>query len=73
MRKTLFSELQKKYPDGWITDIDGLRIDYPDWWFVVRQSTNEPLVRLVVEARKKGTLNRMIKEVSACIKGEINC
>lgn len=71
-RETLFSELKEKYPDGWITDIDGLRIDYPEWWFVVRQSTNEPLVRLVVEARKKALLKKMIKELSSCIKGEVN-
>ena len=70
IRKTLFSELKEKYSAGSFTEIDGLRIDYPDWWFLVRQSTNEPLVRLVVEAENKTTMDKKIKEISKCIKGE---
>lgn len=70
IKPTLFSELKEKYSDGSFTEIDGLRIDYPDWWFVVRQSTNEPLVRLVVEAESKEIMNTKIKEISRCIKGE---
>ncbi len=66
----LFGSIRKSYSDGKITEIDGLRIDYPDWWFVVRQSTNEPLVRLIVETRKKDELEKRIEEVSSCIKGE---
>ena len=70
IRKTLFEELKEKYSDGAFTEIDGLRIDYPDWWFLVRQSTNEPLVRLVVEAENKTTMDNRITELSSCIKGE---
>ena len=70
IRKTLFSDLKQKYSDGCFTEIDGLRIDYPDWWFLVRQSTNEPLVRLVVEAGNKKTMDKKIAEISRCIKGE---
>ena len=68
IRTTLFKELKEKYSDGNFTEIDGLRIDYPDWWFLVRQSTNEPLVRLVVEASNKKTMDKRIREVSRCIK-----
>jgi phosphomannomutase len=31
--------------------MDGLRVAYADWWFNVRPSNTEPLVRLNVEAR----------------------
>ena len=70
IRSTLFEELKEKYSDGSFTEIDGLRIDYPDWWFLVRQSTNEPLVRLVVEAGDKKNLDERITELSSCIKGK---
>ena len=70
IRTTLFEDLKEKYSDGSFTEIDGLRIDYPDWWFLVRQSTNEPLVRLVVEAGNKKTMDKRITELSRCIKGE---
>lgn len=66
----LFGRIRSKYSDGKFTEIDGLRIDYPDWWFIVRQSTNEPLVRLVLEAKTKKELEKRIEEVSSCIKGD---
>jgi phosphomannomutase len=36
-----------------LTDIDGIRIDFPSWWFNLRTSNTEPLLRLVVEAGTK--------------------
>jgi phosphomannomutase len=31
--------------------LDGLTVEYEDWWFNVRPSNTEPLLRLNVEAR----------------------
>jgi phosphomannomutase len=52
-----------------ITEIDGLRLDFDDWWFNVRPSNTEPLLRLNLEAKteesmleKKEELERLIKE-----------
>ncbi len=42
--------LQERYQDGAAITIDGLRVDYPRWWFNVRASNTEPLLRLNVEA-----------------------
>jgi phosphomannomutase len=42
--------LKERYSDGKPTTIDGLRVDYPHWWFNVRASNTEPLMRLNVEA-----------------------
>jgi phosphomannomutase len=42
--------IKQRYADGETTTIDGLRVDYPDWWFNVRPSNTEPLLRLNVEA-----------------------
>jgi phosphomannomutase len=42
--------LKARYADGELDEIDGIRIDFPDWWFNVRPSNTEPLLRLVLEA-----------------------
>ena len=33
-----------------VSDLDGLLVRYPDWWFNVRPSNTEPVLRLNVEA-----------------------
>jgi phosphomannomutase len=44
--------------DPKIDHLDGLTVDYGDWWFNLRPSNTEPLLRLNVEARDHGTLER---------------
>ena len=69
-RIDIFSLLENRFSEGAFTKMDGLRVDYPDWWFVVRKSTNEPLVRLVVEARNSEALKARVAELSRLITGE---
>jgi phosphomannomutase len=42
--------LMKRYNDGEADVLDGLSIFYKDWWFNIRASNTEPLIRLNVEA-----------------------
>jgi phosphomannomutase len=42
-------------------------VEFPDWWFNIRPSNTEPLMRLVVEASEKKLLDRMVKEIEAVI------
>ena len=42
--------LAAKYADGEIDYLDGISVNYPDWWFNVRPSNTEPYLRLVLEA-----------------------
>jgi phosphomannomutase len=42
-------ELAEAFPDGEIDDLDGVTVQYPDWWFNVRKSNTEPLLRLNLE------------------------
>ncbi|HEV3245341.1 MAG TPA: phosphomannomutase/phosphoglucomutase [Candidatus Paceibacterota bacterium] len=51
-------QLKRTYADGKQSQLDGLSIQYPDYWFSVRLSNTEPLVRLILEARDKGTMER---------------
>lgn len=43
-------ELADAYSDGEQDWLDGLTVNYPDWWFNVRPSNTEPLLRLNLEA-----------------------
>ena len=60
-------ELAAAYPDGEIDWMDGITVQFPDWWFNVRPSNTEPLLRLVVEARTATELDRHFAELVARI------
>jgi phosphomannomutase len=42
-------EIQDHYKDAAIDHLDGVTINYPNWWMNVRPSNTEPLLRLNVE------------------------
>jgi phosphomannomutase len=48
--------------------MDGLTIDYGDWWFNVRSSNTEPLLRLNVEANSKELMEQKRDELLAFIR-----
>ncbi len=51
-----------------VDDLDGLTFDYGDWWFNVRSSNTEPLLRLNLEAKDKFQLEQRRDEVLAFIR-----
>jgi phosphomannomutase len=57
------AEIKNKYSDGVQTFIDGLTVEYPDYWFNVRGSNTEPLIRLTVEAKSEEIMEEKLKEV----------
>ncbi|MDQ3795453.1 MAG: phosphomannomutase/phosphoglucomutase [Actinomycetota bacterium] len=44
--------------DAKIDHLDGLTVDFGDWWFNLRPSNTEPLLRLNVEASDRETMER---------------
>ncbi|MFH1287740.1 MAG: phosphomannomutase/phosphoglucomutase [bacterium] len=52
------AELKQIYSNGRISEIDGVSVEYPTWWFNVRKSNTEPILRLNVESK---TETEMIK------------
>ncbi len=49
-REKTLAKIKQKYSDGKINELDGVRVDYKDWWFNVRPSNTEPIIRLNLEA-----------------------
>ncbi len=63
-------ELERIYRDGEISKIDGLTVEYKDWWFNVRPSNTEPVLRLTVEAETEELLEEKIRELTEMILGQ---
>jgi phosphomannomutase len=51
-----------------VDKLDGLTVDYGDWWFNVRASNTEPLLRLNVEVKDQALLQRKRDELLAFIR-----
>jgi phosphomannomutase len=49
--------------DPEIDHLDGLTVDYGDWWFNLRPSNTEPLLRLNVEASDRETMEKVRDEL----------
>lgn len=52
-----------------IDHLDGVTVNFPTWWFNVRSSNTQPLLRLNVEADDRATLEEKTAEVLAMIRG----
>jgi len=63
----LMGQLAQKYADGQIDRLDGVTVQYDDWWFNVRPSNTEPLLRLNVEAKTADTLVQKMDQLQAIL------
>ncbi|KUN06725.1 phosphoglucosamine mutase [Streptomyces yokosukanensis] len=54
--------------DVTLDDLDGLTVAAPDWWFNVRPSNTEPLLRLNAEAKDEATMVKIRDEALAIIR-----
>jgi len=45
-------------------------VEFPDWWFNVRPSNTEPLIRLNLEAKSKKLMEEKTREVLSLIRDE---
>lgn len=59
--------LASTYQDGTQDHLDGLTVRYEDWWFNVRPSNTEPLLRLSIEAHSQDLLQTHQQELLTLI------
>ncbi len=67
----ILEAVKKKYADQKVTDIDGVKIDFPDCWVHLRKSNTEPIIRIYSEAEtmdKADSLGRDMISVIESIK-----
>ena len=57
----LIARLEEKYKNGKIDKMDGVTVEFEDWWFNLRASNTEPVVRLNIEADSQKLLEEKKK------------
>ncbi|MEI7436799.1 MAG: phosphomannomutase/phosphoglucomutase [bacterium] len=68
--QAVLAQLRAKYTGGRAFELDGLSVEYPDWWFNVRCSNTEPLVRLNIEAKTEAAMRVRRDELLAIIRAK---
>jgi len=72
-QRGVLEQLEKAYvdqPGVTVDHLDGLTVTHDDWWFNVRASNTEPLLRLNAEAADQATMSQLRDEVLATIRRE---
>lgn len=60
--------LAEEFGEGKVDFLDGITVEFADWWFNVRPSNTEPLLRLVMEARTGELLEEAKEQVIGAIR-----
>jgi len=61
-KEKVIAKLEKIYGGkGKVSHFEGLRVDFKDWWFNVRISNTEDLLKLVIEAKEKKVMEKRKK------------
>ena len=63
------SQVAEAFSDGRADHMDGLTVEYDDWWFNLRPSNTEPLLRLNAEAANPELLKEKIDTLLKIIRG----
>lgn len=66
-KAAVMEKLAGKYKDGQVSRLDGVKIEFDEWWFNVRPSNTEPLLRLNLEADSEALMTSKLKEISELI------
>jgi len=71
-KDTLIAEVGSRVRDRYdqVTDLDGLRVDFDDGWFLVRASGTQPLVRVTAEARTEDRAEELFSEAIGLVRAD---
>jgi len=69
-KEKVLKELEHHYREtgGRIGKLDGVSVEFPDYWFNVRPSNTEPLIRLRLEATNRQIAEQKTEEVLRFLK-----
>lgn len=68
-KSAVLNKIKEKYSDGRQDYLDGVTVEYSNWWFNIRPSNTEPLLRLTIEADTQDILEQKKKELTAAVAG----
>jgi len=61
----IFHTLENQLTAATSSRLDGLRLDWPDQWLLIRASNTEPLVRLIAEATDPAAAEQLCQQAAA--------
>jgi phosphomannomutase len=70
--KRVLQSIEEHYQKqgAWLDHLDGLTVKLDEWWFNLRSSNTEPLLRLNLEAHSRQARDQYLQEVQSLIGGE---
>ncbi len=63
----ILEAVKQKFANETITDIDGVKIDFPDCWVHLRKSNTEPIIRIYSEAETMEKADLLAEEIKGVI------
>ena len=71
-RDEIMKSVRSSFSDLQFSEVDGVRVTYPDGWFLCRPSNTEPILIMRAEGRTEAALESILSDVRARIGGVIN-
>lgn len=68
-KEKALNRVREYYQKNIFDEIDGITVEFEDWWFNVRPSNTEPLLRVTIECKNEKDIEEKTKEVLNIIKG----
>jgi phosphomannomutase len=65
-----FDAVERHFREAKADRLDGLRLDWPEKWLLVRASNTEPIVRAIAEAPTQAEAERLCREAQAAMIAE---
>ncbi len=63
----ILEAMKQRYSNEKITDIDGVKIDFPESWVHLRKSNTEPIIRIYAEAHTMGEAEKLADDIKDVI------
>ncbi|MCH5179539.1 MAG: phosphoglucosamine mutase, partial [Prevotellaceae bacterium] len=64
----ILESVKQYFKDEKVTDIDGVKIDFPTAWVHLRRSNTEPIIRVYAEASTEQEANELAENVIGQVK-----
>ncbi len=65
--QAILAKLRRAFSGGEQDELDGLTVNYPDYWFNMRISNTEPVIKLNAEAKSQAMLDDLLATVSRIV------
>lgn len=69
-KEKVFKNVKSFYNQNKIISLDGIKVEFEDWWFILRPSNTEPVIRLIVEAISEDLMEEKKAELIELIRGK---